>query len=532
LTVHEYCNEDKGYSNPMKKKIRVQELLDATFAAKEQAQAIFQELSRKLKKATDDRKACGTRLKYLADVAKREFGITKSNKRKISSDSSLIHGVLGTFHDFRPKKQRFDDFGEYDEEKFPVKEELPKKEEIVNGSEVEDPDGQRLKASTKGLIPGNWRTSTVKQGIESQSSVSPDYFPKKREPSTAPRVSLMFQPTIGRQQSRRRGDEYMEFREDMSSSGITEASRNEDEEELKNQQFTTRYSVEASPLRGRPFQRPEAYLTRPSILRIPKTAKDSTWAGRHTDTTTPDTAKKDGLFPAHSPRTSGSEPAILEPDGFVNDLSEMWGSNAVEPDTAASNANDAEPAPGVLDAGDFQSSKSEARSSNNFISVMNHSGCDPSKSLEHNAAEMQHDVIAAGDADDAGDAGEDIDDVDLATFREHKRRIKFGFLYEGYNVTSRAAASELANSEDDDDDDGDEDAHMPIRRKWLVTHQDSDDSESGTSGSSSLPFLVSDIGSPDANDSSIPSGSDGGDSDASDGSEKNLIEVSTDDETD
>lgn len=222
MTLHEYCNNNKGYSNQTKKRIRVRELLDATFATKEQAQADFQDLSRKLKKATEDRKACETRFKYLADVAKREFGVTKSNKRKFPLASLPISRVLGNFHDLRPKKQRFDDFGKDDEEEFPIKEELPKKEEIMNSAKLEDEDVHLLKKPTQALILHHWRSLKIKQQSqsESQSSSSPDYFPKKREPSEGPSLSPMFQLTTRRQQIRRRGDEYTDFREDMGSPGL------------------------------------------------------------------------------------------------------------------------------------------------------------------------------------------------------------------------------------------------------------------------------------------------------------------------
>jgi hypothetical protein len=139
LTFHEYRNDDKGYSNQSQKRVRVRELLDATFAAKEQARTTFQDITRKLKKATEDKKGCETRYKYLADVAKRDFGVTKSNKRKVS-ELSLPGGVGGGFHDYRPKRQHYNDYGEDDEEDFSSMKAELSKVEVMKGEKLGEPN--------------------------------------------------------------------------------------------------------------------------------------------------------------------------------------------------------------------------------------------------------------------------------------------------------------------------------------------------------------------------------------------------------
>ena len=195
MTRHEYHNDCRGYSNEMQKRTRVRELLNATFAAKEQAQAVFQDIKKTLKKASEDKKACETRYKYLADVSKRHFGVKTSNKRKFASESPLPGGVGGGIHDNRSKKQHYDDYGEDDEEDFSaMKVELPK-EEIMDGVKLEGLDGNRLKRPKFGLLRRDLRISNLEHESqnESQSSISPSYLPKKREPSEGPRASPMFQ---------------------------------------------------------------------------------------------------------------------------------------------------------------------------------------------------------------------------------------------------------------------------------------------------------------------------------------------------
>jgi hypothetical protein len=510
LTLHEYRNDDKGYSNETQKRMRVRELLDATFAAKQQAHTAFQDISSKLKKATEEKKACETRFKYLADVAKREFGVTVHNKRKFSSDSLQISSGLGTFRDFRPKKQRFDDFGKDDEEEFPAKEELPKKEEIMSEVELEDPDGQRLRRPTKILIPRNWRTPTIKQESESQNSFSPDYFPKKMELSEAPRVSPMFQPTARTQQMTRRGDECVDFRKDMSSPGTTETPRSEDEDELN------RYYPETSSSR-RPFQRTEVYPTPPSILHTPQAAKDSTWTGLYTDAITSHATQKDSHPPANSSRTDGDAPAMPEADGFINDLLEMWGPNVVKPDTMLSNTNGSDipdtPTYGS-DAGGFKGTSADADELKNNISDMTDSGATTPESPAYDAAEF---ATTIGVVDNSGSDSDAVDpeitDVDLIPLREHKPRIEFDFLNEGYDISSALNAGNQADSEDDE-----EKVRKPARCERLVTCWDSDGSDSSVSDSSNSTSLVPHVSGSDANDSFIASDAHGGDSDGSTGS--------------
>jgi hypothetical protein len=155
-------------------------------------------MTRNLKKATEDKKSSDMRYKYLAGVAKKEFGVTKSNKRKLTAES-LTAAVFGNIHDFRPKKQQFDDFGEDDEEEYPVKEELPKEERLSNGIKLEEPRENQLRRSEPGLLGRDWNVVPIKHESprRSETSIPPVYFLIKREASLEPLLSNNIRPVNG-----------------------------------------------------------------------------------------------------------------------------------------------------------------------------------------------------------------------------------------------------------------------------------------------------------------------------------------------
>jgi hypothetical protein len=458
VDVHEYPKDEKSYSNQTQKRIRIRELLDATFTAKEQAQAELQDIARKLKKATEEKKASEMRYKYLAGVAKTEFGVTKSNKRKVSSELRTPRG-LEAFHNFRPKKQQSNDFGEEDEEEFPMKEELPENEEIMNGVKLEKSDGHRLKRPAKGLIPRHWRTPNIKHESqsESQSSIPPGHFPMKREPSEGARGSPSFQPITGRERIRHgvgaadslgfhEGNDFKIF--------LAEVWRNDP------------CLDRISPVRttsSTPSQGTGACHTPPSILHIPKMANESTWAGRYSNTTTAHTPQKDGHFPTNSSKPSGPEPAIPEDDGLFKFLSEAGVLGDIRSDIAAPNTKDAEISfslAGGLDADRFDQTSSEADESEKASSDTNDSSSTTSTSPEYDPAEMQCATTIADDSDVA-DLG--TTDVDPAALRDHKRRMDFDFLNEGSSVSSPATTDKLADSDDDE-----EESHMAAKDSRLL----------------------------------------------------------------
>jgi hypothetical protein len=267
-------------------------------------------------------------------------------------------------------------------------------------------------------------------------------------------------------------------------------------------------------------------------------------------------------------------------DGFINGISGLRGLGDNMPDTGNSETSDADiadtPASG-LDAGGSYKTGSEAGESNNSISDTNDSGSTPPKALEHDAAEMLTGAAVDDDADGSADA-----DLDLAALRAHECRIPVDFLNEGYGISSRAAAGELADSDEDDEDSpvavdcdrfvrlsgagrsdsSSSDAIDPATvgsdvggsetpGASRVAHEYSTrrtrvDYESSCSGASLSPELAdsdyhvedslgiargdevgtsSDAGSPDS------SGSDGSSSEASNGSAQTPIELSPDDES-
>jgi hypothetical protein len=363
-------------------------LLDATFAAKEQANAALQEMTRNLKKATEDKKSSDMRYKYLAGVAKKEFGVTKSNKRKLTAES-LTAAVFGNIHDFRPKKQRFDDFNEDDEEEYLLKEELPKEERLSNGIKLEEPRENQLRRSEPRLLGHNWKVVPIKHESpgRSETSIPPVYFVIKREVSLEPSLSDNVRPVNGNEdfQPRRSMSRLSDSKGGTNSRSFRNSLRSEDDTSL--QQFEDLSSTAHSSATGS-FKSTESYPTVRSILN-PKTAKHSTCSGRLGISFINNSTQEDSYSLVNCPATSVSETLSPKVDRSFADLAEMTGLNYAVSNIAASETNDTDltgPAPAIITAGGSYAGDADGDESDNAASDMNSFGSTATKSNEGDTA--------------------------------------------------------------------------------------------------------------------------------------------------
>jgi hypothetical protein len=364
-------------------------LLDATFAAKGQANAALQEMTQNLKKATEDKKSSDMRYKYLAGVAKKEFGVTKSNKRKLTAES-LTAAVFGNIHDFRPKKQRFDDFGEDDEKEYLVKEELPKEELLSNGIKLEEPRENQLRRSEPGLLGHDWKVVPIKHESPSRSetSIPTVYFVIKREVSLEPSLSDNIRPVNGNGdfQPRRSMSRLSDSKWGTNSRSFRNSLRSEDNTSL--QQFEDLSSTAHSSATGS-FKSTESYPTVRSILDKPKTAKHSTCSGRLGITFMNNSTQEDSYSLVNCSATSVSETLSPKVDRSFADLAEMTGLSYAVSNITASETNDTDligPAPAIITAGGSYAGDADGDESDNAASDMNSSGSIATKSNEGDAA--------------------------------------------------------------------------------------------------------------------------------------------------